>query len=73
MPSGVMPDFALLRVSTAALTPRERLAFSREVFGRKLVKLDIEPLSGEKLQHLVGAAMNVTPNVAETLRRIFRK
>jgi len=45
MPSGVMPDFALLRVSTAALTPRERLAFSREVFGRKLVKLDIEPLS----------------------------
>jgi tripartite-type tricarboxylate transporter receptor subunit TctC len=35
--------------------------------------LDIEPLSGEKLQHLVGAAMNVTPNVAQTLRRIFRK
>jgi AraC-like DNA-binding protein len=43
----VMPpeDFAPLRVSTAALPARERLPFWREVFGRKMVRLDIEPLS----------------------------
>lgn len=38
-------NFAPLRVSTAALPVHERLPFWREVFGRKMVRLDIEPLS----------------------------
>ncbi|PJG52043.1 AraC family transcriptional regulator [Bradyrhizobium forestalis] len=38
-------DFAPLLVSTAALPDRDRLPFWREVFGRKMVRLDIEPLS----------------------------
>ncbi|MPZ40947.1 MAG: helix-turn-helix domain-containing protein [Rhizobiales bacterium] len=38
-------DFAPIRVSTDALPVRERLPFCREVVGRKLVKLDVDPLS----------------------------
>jgi AraC-like DNA-binding protein len=38
-------DFAPLRVSTHALPVRDRLPFWREVFGRKIVRIDIEPLS----------------------------
>jgi AraC-like DNA-binding protein len=38
-------DFAPLRVSTDALPVRERLPIWREVLGRKMIRVDIEPLS----------------------------
>ncbi|MPZ56599.1 MAG: helix-turn-helix domain-containing protein [Rhizobiales bacterium] len=37
------PDFATLRFSTEDLPPREGLAFLREVIGREICRLDIEP------------------------------
>jgi hypothetical protein len=36
---------AALGFSTAALPARERVPFWREVFGRKLVRVDVEPLA----------------------------
>ena len=36
-------------------------------------KLEVEPMPGTELQQLVAAAMNVSPDVADTARRIFRK
>ena len=39
-------DFAPLRFSTCGLPERERLARWREEFGRSLLRVDIEPLSG---------------------------
>lgn len=41
------PEFAGLRLSTEALPPRERVEFFREVAGRLICRLDIEPLSKE--------------------------
>jgi AraC-like DNA-binding protein len=38
-------DCAPLRLATAALPARERVPFWREVFGRKIVHVDIEPLT----------------------------
>ena len=38
-------DCAPLRLSTAALPVRERVPFWREVFGRRIVHVDIEPLA----------------------------
>ncbi len=40
-------DFAPLRVATDALAVRDRLPFWRDVVGRKLIKLDLEPLSDD--------------------------
>jgi AraC-like DNA-binding protein len=39
------PDCTRLRFSTASLPTRERVPFWREVFGRKLIHVDIEPLA----------------------------
>jgi len=36
-------SFAVMRFSTAALPPRDRIAIWREVIGRKLLRVDIEP------------------------------
>ena len=40
-------NFLPFRFSTEELAPRERIPFFREVLGRSLVKVDIEPLSDE--------------------------
>src|SRR5262245_43828512 len=39
-----VPDFATLRFSSEDLLPAERIPFWREVFGRTIVKLDIEAM-----------------------------
>jgi AraC-like DNA-binding protein len=39
------PDFAPVRFSTRALPERDRLPMWREEFGRRLVRVDIEPLT----------------------------
>jgi AraC-like DNA-binding protein len=43
-------DTASLKFSTAALPVRERVPFWREVFGRKLVRIDVEPLANVPLK-----------------------
>jgi AraC-like DNA-binding protein len=43
-------DFAPLRFSTDALPPRERVPFWREWFARKIVRVDLEPLSDEQFE-----------------------
>lgn len=43
-------DIAALKFSTAALPLRERVPFWREVFGRKLVRIDVEPLADTPLK-----------------------
>jgi AraC-like DNA-binding protein len=45
MMEGTAADFAPCRFSTSALPERERVPFWREVFARKIVGVDIEPLS----------------------------
>ncbi len=39
------PDFGLLRFSTTEMPERARVPFWREVFGREVVRADIEPLA----------------------------
>ena len=38
-----LPPFAAMRFTTADLPPRDRIAIWREVIGRKLLRVDIEP------------------------------
>src|SRR5262249_5053164 len=49
MPSGGL-DFAPHRFSTTAVPERRRVPYWREVFGRKLVRVDIEPRSSDSLE-----------------------
>ena len=49
MPSDGL-DFAPHRFSTTAVPERRRVPYWREVFGRKLVRLDIEPRSSDSLE-----------------------
>lgn len=37
------PDYATLRLSTDPVSPRDRMEFSREVFGRQILNLELEP------------------------------
>jgi AraC-like DNA-binding protein len=43
-------DFAPVRFSTADLPARERIPIAREVFGRQMMGIDIEPLGDRPLQ-----------------------
>ena len=43
-------DFRPFQFSTAALPERERLSFCREVFGRQITRIDIEPLADAPLE-----------------------
>ena len=58
-------DAAVVRFSTADYAPRERLDAWREIYGRTLQKLDVEPLSTEPLhteatlRRMPGLAVNV--------------
>jgi hypothetical protein len=40
----MMNGSAMLRFSTEGLPERERVPFSREQFGRNIIRLEIEPL-----------------------------
>jgi AraC-like DNA-binding protein len=59
------PDYSVVRFSTADYAPGERLDAWREVYGRTLQKLDVEPLSDEEfhteatLRRMPGLAVNV--------------
>jgi len=46
--------FAVMRFSTAALPPRDRVAIWREVIGRKLLRVDIEPWHGRDFHITAG-------------------
>lgn len=50
MPSNAA-ESALLRVSTRDLPLSERLPFLREVFGRQVARVDIEPMSDEPIDY----------------------
>jgi AraC-like DNA-binding protein len=72
-------DYTVVRFSTADYAPCERLDAWREVYGRTLQKLDVEPLNGEDfhteatLRRMPGLAVNVVSRsaVIHTRRREF--
>jgi AraC-like DNA-binding protein len=47
METSAAPEFAPVRFSTALLPERERIAYWREIFGRSIVKVEIEPVGEE--------------------------
>jgi len=51
--------FAVMRFSTAALPPGDRIAIWREVIGRKLLRVDIEPWAGRDFH--IDATVRVLP------------
>jgi AraC-like DNA-binding protein len=55
-------DYAVVRFSTADYAPRERLDAWREVYGRTLQRLDVEPLSAEPLH--TEAVLHRVPGLA---------
>jgi AraC-like DNA-binding protein len=54
-------DCAPLRFSTRALPGRERLPIWRELFGRKVVRVDLEPLSDDQFE--VEATLRAMPGL----------
>ncbi len=56
------PDVAFLRVSTGDIPGSDRMPFWREVFARKMCRLEFEPLSGEPLD--VDASMLALPGLS---------
>lgn len=38
-----LPDYVAIRLATDPVSPRDRMAFCREVFGRKVFNLELEP------------------------------